>query len=210
MLICYDVLSYDDQTFVCVSVKEPFSSLCCLGHKSLCSAGVWISGCFCTYAHVDLALDGRFMQWRVVPVVSGGGLRTVVKQQTHHLHENPNHTKLQSSLKFKGESRHFTTLAINTWMYLSVAEGAGVMERYQSSVVPGVDVGSIPEEEVHHVFTAKTWRCRKWREWPQAVHQACNLFFCCLSPLPSLCLLSLYTDKLFSEFTEKQSEAATS
>lgn len=41
-------------------------------------------------------------------------------------------------------------------LYLSMAEGAGVVEGYQPSVVPGVYVGSVLEEEVHNVFTTET------------------------------------------------------
>lgn len=43
---------------------------------------------FCTYTHVDLALDGCLMKWSVVPVVSGIRVRPMVKQQTHHLDHN--------------------------------------------------------------------------------------------------------------------------
>lgn len=45
--------------------------------------------------------------------------------------------------------------------YVSMAEGAGVVQGDQPSVVSGVDVGSVLEEEVHDVFTSEPWRDRK-------------------------------------------------
>lgn len=38
-----------------------------------------------TYAHVDLALDGGFVERGVVPVVSGVGVRSVVEEYLHDL-----------------------------------------------------------------------------------------------------------------------------
>lgn len=38
-----------------------------------------------TYADVDLALDGGFVEWRVVPVVPGVWVGSLTQQQRHHL-----------------------------------------------------------------------------------------------------------------------------
>lgn len=93
------------------------------------------------------------MKWSVVPVVSGVCVRPVVKQQTHHLHRN-----IRTPYN-KGIRRKNTISRVEVGggaRYLGVAKGAGVVEGYQPSVVSGVDVGSVLEEEVHNVFTTKT------------------------------------------------------
>lgn len=64
----------------------------------------------------------------------------------------------------RGKVSTFQLWIRNTWMYLGVAEGAGVVERYQTAMIPGMDVGAVLEEEVHHVFTAKAWRRRERHE----------------------------------------------
>jgi len=69
---------------------------------------------------------------------------------------------------------------VNSLEHLSVAKGGGVVQRYQASVVPGVDVGSILEEEVHHVFTTETWRHRVNRA--ALIYQACAVIHASSEP----------------------------
>lgn len=106
--------------------------------------------CVCTYTHVNLALDSGLVQRGVVPIVSGVGVGSMPKQQIHHLHKNT--VRLSEGKLCSARGGGWCGGAV---FYVSVAEGAGVVERYQPSVISGVDIGAVAEEKVHNVFTTE-------------------------------------------------------